>query len=82
MSERDTRKGGTWRVLRVPDLTGRAWSSMILLIYLVDPKDHIPNVSCHYIFVVEKYECVTLVTKVTDKQTKRQIDAGEINIKC
>ena len=32
MSERDTRKGGTWRVLRVPDLTGRAWSSMILLI--------------------------------------------------
>ena len=35
--------GGTWRTLRVPDRR--------LGIYLVDPKDHILKVLCHYIFV-------------------------------
>ena len=46
------------------------------------PQRSYPECFMSLYFVVEKYECVTLVTKVTDKQTKRQIDAGEINITC
>ena len=44
---------------------------------LVEPKDHILKVSCHYLYFWQRYKGVTKRDKnVTDRQRDRQRDKG------
>ena len=51
-----SRTGGIWRTLRVPDgRLGKTGSSLMTWMTLVDPKDYILKVSCHYLYFWLKY---------------------------
>ena len=53
---------------------------MTLLMYLVDPKDHILKVLCHYVYIWSRYKNATKCDKkVTykDGETDRQRDIAQ-----
>ena len=66
----------------VSRIGGPSWGYLTSWMTLVDPKDHILKVSCHYLYFWLRYKGVTKhnknVTedKETDKETDRQTDRG------
>ena len=63
--------------------TWRTGSSLLSWMTLVEPKDHILKVSCHYLYFWQRYKGVTIRNKnvtedrQTDRQTKRQRDTAQ-----
>ena len=80
--EGGVKKGGTCRMLRVPDW--KAWrtgSSMTLWMYLVDPKDHILKVSCYYLYFWLKYKHMSRLSQNVTTHNIHQTDTAQIYIR-